>query len=155
MSPDNSLILAVTYRSPYLFTALAQGDCVLEVRRHRLTEVTDFFIRMRWLIQREIVAYEVAEVVVEPKKLTEAAVKSLDVAYRTMKLDEAKRLLLDEATGRSEHKFMRGLLARHEELRRFVHVLPTGNIARQEKWRTCTLVPAALALAAGREPSKT
>ena len=155
MNPDQPVVLAVTYRSPYLFTALAQGDRVLELRRHRLIEAADFFVRMRWMIEREAAAYEVTEVVVEPKKLTETAVKSLDLTHRTMKFADAKRLLVDGMTDRSELKFLRALLDRHSELRRFVHVLPTGNIARHQTWKTWMLVAATLALAAGREPSKT
>lgn len=168
MSADRPTILAVIYRSPYLFTALGQDGHIFELRRHRVLEAADSFVRMRWMIQHEAVNYQVTEVIVEPKRktkaslpawsrpsrsVTEVAVESLDLPYRTMSLKEAKSII-DGSTKLSERKFIPRLLATYPELRRFVRVLPTGNIAAQERWKTWMLTAAAMALAAGRSPSK-
>jgi hypothetical protein len=151
MTSSSPLILGTAYRCPYLFTVLAQGHRLLELRRHRLLEAVDFFVRMRWIIQREAAAYGVSEIITEPKKVTEGAVRSLDLPFHLLTFDKARRTLSDLMGLDSNARFFERLVAEHAELQRFVRILPvTGKIARTETWKTDMLVAATLALAASR-----
>lgn len=141
--------LAVAYRSPYLLMALSDGKTVLDLRQHRAS--VGERVRIRRLIEREVRAYGVKEIIVETGSKIAEDVVSLGIPARTITLPRAKQAIVGDP-GRApptNRAFFPTLLAARPELGRYVTTLPTtGRLAMSERWRVSRLVVATLALAA-------
>lgn len=150
--------LAIIYRSPHLLVAVARNGHLLELRRHRLGSLRSSQKRLRTLMIRQAAAYCTAAVVFEDdddcarSRVLARAAKKLGLECRWVELADAKRYVLayDRDTDLSPAEFFDRLVAKHQELRRFVRILPgTGRVARiKEDWRLGLLVVATMALAA-------
>jgi len=142
-------VLAVAYRSPHLIVALSDGKTVLEVRQYRAVRT---FFQARELIRQELRSNGAKEVIVEEDTKTADYVRSLEVPYRTITFERAKRHVhgtREQDAAPTSKEFFHALVAKHPELARYVRVFPvTGKVALSERWRTARLTAATLALAA-------
>jgi hypothetical protein len=141
------LALAVTYRTPHLLVALADGTKVLEIHKHRIGQ--GGAERICTLIEEHIRAYSVREIIVEAGSRTSDCVLSLGIPHREISFRAAKAFVSAVEPPPTNDAYYPSLVASHPDLRRYVKTLPaTGRVATSERWRTARLVAATLALAA-------
>lgn len=143
--------LAITYRTPHLLLALAEGGRVLEILKRRLLPAAPAAAKV---VRREAARYALTEVVVENRPALIELARAAGLEPRPMCFDDAKAIVSEMAQPPTHHAFFHLLIERHPELARFVRVLPaTGRVAVTERWRTARLVVATLAIAAGMIPA--
>jgi len=148
----DDIILAIAVRRRIAAVALVQHGRVLAVHRRHFAftpEGTTRASHLAGLIRRLVSADGTTTVVVEPRSTAEAAVLELGLEPHPFDVAAAQRILTgdDRSTRRV---FFGRLLAEHPELTGYVRVLPTGQIAMTERWRTVNLLAAALGLAYAR-----
>lgn len=143
--------LAVTYRTPHLLLALAEGGRVLEILKRRLQPAAPAAAKV---LRREAARYALTEVVVEDRLALIELARDAGLEPRPMRFDDAKAIVSEKSPAPTHHAFFHMLVERYPELARYVRVLPaTGRVAITERWRTARLVVATLALAAGMAPA--